>query len=135
MMHSKNDNVKFTSYNDINEVVNELFDSLRSKYQITSERLMRGSNFIFGSAQFLHYKCHEVNFRRGGLYNDSSDWVKKKTATVNHKNTDDKCFQYTVTVPLNYKKTESYPESVSNIKPFINKYNWKERSHPSKIED
>ena len=33
VMHLNSDNVEFTSYNDANEVVNELFTSLRSKYQ------------------------------------------------------------------------------------------------------
>ena len=36
-MHSKSDNIKFTSYNDANEVVNKLFDSLRSRYRINLE--------------------------------------------------------------------------------------------------
>ena len=28
-MHSKSDNIKSTSYNDANEIVNELFESLK----------------------------------------------------------------------------------------------------------
>ena len=33
VMYSRSDNIKFTSYNDANEVVDELFDSLLSRYQ------------------------------------------------------------------------------------------------------
>ena len=36
---------------------------------------------------------------------------------------------------LNYGEIESYPERGSNIKPFINKYNWKEINYPPKIFD
>ena len=32
-MYSSSDNIKFTSYNDENEIVNELFESLFSRYQ------------------------------------------------------------------------------------------------------
>ena len=46
-MHSRNENIKFTFYNAVNEVVNELFDSLRSRYQGNLETSMRGSDFIF----------------------------------------------------------------------------------------
>ena len=46
-MYSASDNIKFTTYNDVNEVVNELFESLRSKYQNNLETSMRGSDFIF----------------------------------------------------------------------------------------
>ena len=33
------------------------------------------------------------------------------------------------------KKVESHPERISNIKPFINKYNWKGINYSSKIDD
>ena len=71
---------------------------------------MKGSDFIFDSVQFLYYKCHKVIFRRGGSYVE-----KDKKANINKKNTDDKCFQYVVTVALNYEEIESHPERVSNI--------------------
>ena len=60
----------------------------------------------------MYYKCHKVSFIRGGSYIDSADWIKKKKATINPKNTDDKCFQYVVTIALNYEETESHPERV-----------------------
>ena len=37
----------------------------------------------------LYYKCHKVNFKCGGSYIDSSDWIKKKKATINQKNEND----------------------------------------------
>ena len=38
-------------------------------------------------------------------------------------------------VALNYEKIKWNQERVSDIKPFINKYNWKEINNPSKIGD
>ena len=83
----------------------------------------------------MYYKCHKVNFERGGSYINSPDWIKKKKATINPKNTDDKCFQYAATAALNYEDIESHPERVSNIKPFINKYNCKRLTYSSKVGD
>ena len=54
IMHSKSDNIKFLCYDDANDVVNELFDSLRSRYQMSLETSMRGSDFIFDSVQLLY---------------------------------------------------------------------------------
>ena len=62
-------------------------------------------------------------------------WLKKKKATQNPKNTYNKCFQYVVTVALNYEEIDSHAERVSNIKAFINKHNWKGIKTPSKIDD
>ena len=83
----------------------------------------------------MYYKCHKVCIIRGGSYIDSADWIKKKKATINPKNTDDKCFLYAVTIALNYEEIESHPERVWSIKTFINKYNWEEINYPSKIDD
>ena len=94
-MHSNSDNIKITSYNDANEVVDELFDSLCSRYQGNLETSMRERNFIFISVQMLYYKCHKINF----IYIYSPGWIKKKKETKNPTNF--KCFQYAVTVALN----------------------------------
>ena len=96
---------------------------------------MRGSDFIFDSVQLMQYKWYKVNFRRPGLHILSPDWIKTKKATKNPKHKYDKCFQYAVTVALNYTEIKENPVKVSNIKPFINKYNWKGTHYPSKIDD
>ena len=72
-MQSKSNNIKFTSYNDANEVGDKLFESLRSRYQGKLETSMRGSDFIFDLVQLMYEKCHKVNFRHGGSYIDSPD--------------------------------------------------------------
>ena len=119
VMHSKSDNIEFMPYDNVNEVVNELLESLLSRYQIVLETSMSGSDFIFDSVELLYYKFYKINFKRGGSFIDSPDWIKKKKATIILKNVDDKCFQCAVTVALNYEEIESHPERVSNIKPFI----------------
>ena len=78
VMHSTSVNIKFTPYNNENEVVNELFDLLRLKYQDNLNTSMRGSDFIFDSVQPMYYKCHKVNYKRGGSYIDSPNWIKNK---------------------------------------------------------
>ena len=49
LRYLNSNNLKFTSFNDANEVVNELFESLSSKYQDNLETSMKGSDFIFES--------------------------------------------------------------------------------------
>ena len=78
IMHAKSDNIEFLTYDNANEAVDELFESLLSRYQIGLETSMRGINFTFDSVQIVYYKCHKINFERGGSYIDSPDWIKKK---------------------------------------------------------
>ena len=65
--------MEFNLHDNANEVVNEFFESLIARYQIGLETSMRGSEFKF-SIQFNHCIV----------------------------NTNDKCFQYALTVALNF---------------------------------
>ena len=58
-----------------------------------------------------------------------------KRATINPKNKDNKCFQYSITVALNHQNIENHPERISNIKPFIDQYNWEGIDFPAGIKD
>ena len=44
-------------------------------------------------------------------------------------------FQYAETVALVYEEIESHLDRISKIKPFINKYDWKGISYPTKRDD
>ena len=50
---------------------------------------------------------------------DTSKLIKNKKATVNSKNTVDKCFRYAVNAVLNYEIIKKNPQGTLKIKPFI----------------
>ena len=80
---------------------------------------MRGSEFIFDSVDALYYDLNKISLSRGGSYIDSPEWLKNKKTTINPKNNDGKCFQYALTVALNYEQIKNHPERISKIKTFI----------------
>ena len=53
-MQSKSNNIEMVLYDNANEVVNEVFELIPSKYQSVLEISMRGINFIFNSAQLMY---------------------------------------------------------------------------------
>ena len=66
---------------------------------------------------------------------DSTESLKNKKATINPKNNNNNCFQYALTVALNYQNIKSHPERISNIKLFIDHYDWKGINFSSHKED
>ena len=92
-------------------------------------------DFEFDGVNFLYYDFNKTSIYRGGSYIDSPKWLKDKKSTINPKNNDDKCFQYAVTLALNLNNIDNHPEIISKIKPFINKYNWKDIDFPATSED
>ena len=93
------------------------------------------SEFVFDSIDSLRYNLHKISLNRSGSNIDSPEWLKNKKATINPKNNDDKCFQYALTVALNYEQIKKDPQRISKIKPFINQYNWKDTDVPSHKKD
>ena len=66
----------------------------------------------------------------------SPDWIKNKKATINAINKEDnKDFQHSVRVALNYEEIKKDPQRITKIKPFINKYNWERINSPSEKDD
>ena len=93
---------------------------------------MKGSDFIPDSADLLYYQLQKTSLQRtGSSYIVSHKWLKNKKATIKPKNNDNNCFQYALTVALNYQSIKKDPQRISKIKPFINQYNWKEIDFPA----
>ena len=80
----------------------------------------------------MEYKLNKIGLNRGGSYVNSPKWIKNKKTTINPKNNDNKCFQYALTAALNHEQIKSHPERISEINPFINRYDWKEIFHHTK---
>ena len=96
---------------------------------------MRRSKFVF-SVDLLYYELHKISPNSRGSYIDSPKWLKHKKATINPKNNNEKCFQYVLTVALNYQNMKKEnPEKISKIKSFIDRYNWKEIDFSSHKKD
>ena len=75
---------------------------------------------------------------RGGLCIDSPKQLQNKKAAIKTKTNDDKCFQYALTVALNYNNIKKDPhniKSISKIKPFIDQQDWKETGFPAQKKD
>ena len=94
--------------------------------------MRNGSNFVFESVDLLSYHIHKTSLKRVKSYIKS--WLITKRATINPKNKEDKCFQYSITVALNHQKIERLSERISNVEPFINQCNWKGIDFPAGIK-
>ena len=96
---------------------------------------MRVSEFEFDGVNLFYYNFNKISLKKGGSYIESAKWIKEKKSTTNSKNNDYKCFQYAVTIALNRDKINKHPQRISEIKPFIDQYNWNNIDFPSTSKD
>ena len=68
-------------------------------------KIISASQFNFESVELMDYKFHKVRLKKGGSYIKSPEWLLYKRATINSKNEKvDKCFQYVLTLALDYSE-------------------------------
>ena len=121
-------------YDKADEVFEERFEWLLSRYQIDLVTTMKGSIFFFDCVNLLHCKCHKVNLNHGRSYINSPYSIKQEIKnpfnTLYYK-----CFQYAATLALNHGKNWKKSEKISKIKHFIDKYNWETINIMSEKDD
>ena len=102
-MNTNRDNIVILMGNETDKIFEELFEFLLQRYQEGLEESVRGSEFVFDIVNLLHYKLHRTSLNRGDSYMHSPKWLKNKKGTMNPNNNNYKCFQYTLTIALNYQ--------------------------------
>ena len=118
------------------DIIDELFEFLLERFQKSRETTNnRRSELIHENVGLLHYIFQKISLKRGKSYIKSPEQLKNKRATINPKNNDDNCFQYAITVALNHQNIGRNPQRISNVKPFINQYNWKRVEFPTEQKD
>ena len=108
--------------------IDEIFSQLIKKQETHSESL-KDIDFKPEGIESMIY-----NFKPETIISNtfikSPEWIKNKRCTINPQNKDNKCFQYPVTISLNYQKVKYNSERISKTKPFINNPNWDNINFP-----
>ena len=64
-MHTTSENTEIMIGNETDETIKNLFKSFYQKYEEGLEKLIKGSEFVFDSADLLYYKLHKISLNRG----------------------------------------------------------------------
>ena len=91
-MHTKSDNITIMSGTETEDVIKELFNTFRKRYQEGLETKMKGSSFTFERIDLLEYHLHKISLNRGSSYIESPEWIKNKRVTNPKNNEDSNCF-------------------------------------------
>ena len=129
------DNEETRLGNEADDIIKGLLNYLLNNYQKEETILRNGNSFVFESVDLLSYHFHKTSLKRRKSYMKSPEWVVNKRATINPKNKDNKCLQYSIVAALNHQNIENHLEGISDIGIFIDQYNWKGIEFPAGIKD
>ena len=135
LIYSPSNNAEILMGSETDGIVEEFFE-LQRLQEARETANNRGSELIHENVGLSHYIFQKISLQRGGSHVDSPEWLKNKRATTNPKNKNcDNCFQYVITVVLNYQNIVRDYRGMSKIRPFINQDKWKEIGFPSHQKD
>ena len=77
-MRTKSHNVEILMGSETDDIVKNIFESLLQKYRKRLEEKMRGSEFVFVSADLLYYQLHKIIMKRPRSCIDSQLKIKKQ---------------------------------------------------------
>ena len=115
IMYPRSDNVEVMFGDDMDDIIEQLFESLLQKYEENLQSKMKGSDCEFDGVNFLYYDFNKTSINRGGSYLDSPKCLKDKKSIIDPKNNDNKCFQYAVTLASNLDKIKKTHKEVLKL--------------------
>ena len=102
------------------------------KFQIENPALLN-SRFVFDEFLYLDVNFHQLNLTRGSSYPPLPDWLARKKAIVNPHNDDEECFKWSVIAAERVGMKD--PQRVSNLRKFMDNYDWSGSEFPVSIKD
>ena len=84
-MHTKSDNITIMSGIETEDVINEIFNTFRKRYQEGLETKMKECSFTFERIDLLEYYLRKISLNRGSSYIKSPTWIKKKSNNKSKK--------------------------------------------------
>ena len=113
------DNEEIRSGNEADDIIKGLLNSVLKNYQKEETILRNGSGFVFKNVDLLFYHIHKTSLERGKSHIKSPEWVLNKRATINPKNKENKCFQYSITVALNHQNIKTIQKEYQIVNPLL----------------
>ena len=118
--------------NDKNEIVTAMIEHMAQQIENPA---LRNSKFVFHRILHMDIDFHRSNLTRGSSYIPLPDWLMKKKAIINPRNSDMECFKWAIIAAMKWESKANNPETVSKLKKYENEFDWSDLEFPVSFRD
>ena len=118
--------------NDKSEIVTAMIEHMA---QQVKNPALRNSKFVFDRVLHMDIDFHRLNLTRGSSYVLLPDWLMKKKAIINPKNSDMECFKWAVVAAMKWEEIGNNPERVSKLRRHEGDFDWGDIEFPVSFRD
>ena len=107
--------------NDKSEIVTAMIEHMAQQVENPA---LRNSKFVFDRVLHMDIDFHRLNLTRGSSYVPLPDWLTKKKAIINPKNSDMECFKWAVIAAMKWEEINQDHQRVSELKRYEGEFDW-----------
>ena len=120
------------SLNDKNEIVTAMIEHMAQQIENPA---LRNSKFVFDRVLHMDIDFHRLNLTRGSSYVRLPDWLMKKKAIINPKNSDMECFKWAVIASMKWEEIDRDHQRVSKLRRYEREFDWSDIEFPVSFRD
>ena len=120
------------SLTDMGEIVSAM---IKHMYQQIKNPALRYSKFVFDGIIHMDIDFHRLNLTRGSSYLPLPEWLAKKGAIINPKNSDMECFKWAVIAAMKWKDIGDHPKRISKLRRYEDDFDWSKVKFPASFRD
>ena len=117
---------------NLDEIVSKI---IKHMCQQIENPALRDSKFVFDGVIHIDIDFHRLNLTRGSSYLPLPDWLAKKDAIINPKNSDMECFKWAVIAAMKWKDIDNHPERISKLRRYEDDFDWTGIKFPASFRD
>ena len=118
--------------NDKSEIVTAMVEHMAQQIENPA---LRNSKFVFDRVLHMDIDFHRLNLTRGSSYAPLPDWLTKKKAIINPKNSDMECFKWAVITAIKWEEMGNNPERVSKLRRYEGDFDRSDFEFPVSFRD
>ena len=117
---------------DMDEIVSEMITHMAKQIENPA---LKDSKFVFDEVIHMNIDFHRLNLTRGSSYIPLPDWLAKKKAIINPKNSDMECFKWAVIAASRWEEIGNNPERISKLRRYEDDFDWDGIKFPASTRD
>ena len=118
--------------NDKSEIVTAMIEHMAQQIENPA---LRNSKFVVDRVLHMDIDFHRLNLTRGSSYVLLPDWLMKKKAIINPKNSDMECFKWAVIAAMKWEEIGNNPARVSKLRRYEGDFDWSDTEFPVSFRD
>ena len=109
---------------NLSDMGEKAFAMIEHLQQQIENPALRDSKFVFDGVIHMDIDFHRLNLTKGSSYILLPDWLAKKKAMINPKNSDMECFKWAVIAAMRWEEIDRDHQRITKLKRFEAEFDW-----------